>query len=99
MTAEPFRPDPLLRPERLLAAATFDDARELVDRMLEELDADILANLLEHAVDKTDRAHAVVFELVTRLRFAEQPRVSGVELVAGVHTANLRPARIVDLEL
>lgn len=79
--AEAFRPDVLLRPDTLRVAATVDDAREIVDRLLSESDPDVIGGLMEHAVDKTDRAHAVVFELVRRIRWPEKGE-TGVQMAS-----------------
>lgn len=80
--AEPFNPDRLLRPGTLRAAATIDDGREIVDRLLTCDDGDLLADLMEHAVDKTERAHAVIFELLRHVRWPDKDdRTTGVEFV------------------
>lgn len=70
----------LLDPTTLLAAATFDDAQELVARLLVETDGDALADLLEHAVDNSDRAHACLFLLLLHARGAPT-EATGVEIV------------------
>lgn len=73
--------DPLLHPTTLQTAATVDDASEIVERLLSTTDPDLLADLMEHAVDKSDRAHAVIYLLVCRVR-GWTPAGSGVEMVA-----------------
>jgi len=70
----------ILDPGELLAAATIDDAAELVNRLLTEPDPEILADLLEHVVDQSDRAHAVLALLVLTARGAPVSE-TGVELV------------------
>lgn len=79
--AEAWNPDPLLRPVTLATAATYDDARELLGKLLAEQDPDLLADLMEHAVDKSDRAHALIYLMVSRLRGWDSPE-DGVRMVS-----------------
>lgn len=71
-------------PSRLYGALIFDEARELAEKMLDpETDPDEVADLIEHAVDKSDRAHAVIFYLLVRAK--------GRELPPAVELANVEP--------
>jgi hypothetical protein len=76
--------DPL-SPSRLYSAVVFEEARDLVGKLLAEPDPDVLADLIEHAVDKSDRAHAVIFMLVASAR--DWPMESGVEIANKAPTA------------
>lgn len=79
---EAFDPSPLLRPGNLRSAATIDDGREIVEKLLTCDDGDLLADLMEHAVDKSERAHAVIFELLRRIRWPDKDeRTTGIEFV------------------
>lgn len=73
-------PNPLSA-RQLYNAAVIDDARELARRLLDpSVAGDDLADLMEHAVDKTDRAHAVIFYLICAAR--------GIDPGSGVEVAN-----------
>lgn len=77
-------PASAMDPSRLYGALIFDEARELVGKMLDPAtDPDTIADLIEHAVDKSDRAHAVIFYLLVR--------VQGGELPPAVEVANVEP--------
>lgn len=78
--AEPYRSEPLLNPRALHSAATLDDGAEVASRLLVSDDADEVADLMEHAVDKSERAHAVIYALLAKCRGWET--TSGVEMVA-----------------
>lgn len=75
--------DPM-NPRNLMNAATFEDASEIARKLLDpDISGDELADLMEHAVDKTERAHAVIFYLALYGR--------GIDPGSGVDVATVEP--------
>lgn len=69
----------------LYGTLIFEEAIELVDRLLTEQDASLLADVMEHVVDKSDRAHAVLMLLTMRARGIDMP-------TTGAAIANTTPS-------
>ncbi len=52
----------------LYGAVMFDEAKELVAKLLTEKDGEILADILDHVVNSSDLSHAVLFLLLAHAR-------------------------------